>query len=91
MMMRLAFSIATVVNPEILIVDEILSVGDEFFQKKSFARMQELMSGGTTVCLFPQPAADTGDVQPCNLAGGWTHSHERRNRYCLRAVYCAVK
>lgn len=49
MMMRLAFSVATVVNPEILIVDEILSVGDEFFQKKSFARMQELMSGGTTV------------------------------------------
>lgn len=49
MMMRLAFSVATVVNPEILIVDEILAVGDEFFQKKSFARMQELMSGGTTV------------------------------------------
>ena len=49
MMMRLAFSVATVVNPEILIVDEILAVGDEFCQKKSFARMQELMSGGTTV------------------------------------------
>lgn len=49
MMMRLAFSIATVVNPEILIVDEILAVGDEFFQKKSFARMQQLMGGGTTV------------------------------------------
>lgn len=49
MMMRLAFSIATVVEPEILIIDEILAVGDEFFQKKSFARMQELMSGGTTV------------------------------------------
>ena len=49
MMMRLAFSVATVVNPEILIVDEILAVGDEFFQKKSFARMQEPMSGGTTV------------------------------------------
>lgn len=49
MMMRLAFSIATVVNPEILIVDEILAVGDEAFQQKSRARMMELMSGGTTV------------------------------------------
>jgi ABC-type polysaccharide/polyol phosphate transport system ATPase subunit len=49
MMMRLAFSIATVVEPEILIVDEILSVGDEAFQKRSKARMLELMGGGTTV------------------------------------------
>lgn len=49
MMMRLAFSIATVVKPEILIVDEILAVGDEGFQNKSKARMLELMGGGTTV------------------------------------------
>jgi len=49
MLSRLAFSIATVVNPEILIVDEILAVGDEDFQRKSRARMMELMSGGTTV------------------------------------------
>ena len=49
MLMRLAFSIATVVNPEILIVDEILAVGDEEFQAKSKARMLELMGGGTTV------------------------------------------
>lgn len=49
MMMRLAFSVATVVQPEILIVDEILAVGDEGFQNKSKARMMELMGGGTTV------------------------------------------
>ncbi len=49
MVMRLAFSIATMVRPKILIVDEILSVGDEDFQQKSRRRMQELMSGGTTV------------------------------------------
>ena len=49
MIARLAFSIATVVVPEVLIVDEVLSVGDEAFQKKSRARMMELMGGGTTV------------------------------------------
>ena len=49
MMARLAFSIASVVQPEILIVDEILAVGDVNFQKKSYKRMQELMNGGATV------------------------------------------
>lgn len=57
MMTRLAFSVATVVQPEILIVDEILSVGDEGFQNKSKARMMELMSGGTTV-LFVSHSID---------------------------------
>lgn len=46
---KLAFSIATVVDPEILIVDEILSVGDIKFQEKSKTKMMELIKGGTTV------------------------------------------
>lgn len=46
---KLAFSIATVVNPEILIVDEILSVGDIKFQEKSKKKMMEMIKGGTTV------------------------------------------
>ena len=56
MLTRLAFSIATVVKPDILIVDEILSVGDAAFQKKSKNRMMELMSGGTTVLLVSHSA-----------------------------------
>ena len=49
MVARLAFSIATIVEPEILIVDEILSVGDIAFQAKSEAKMMEMIGGGTTV------------------------------------------
>lgn len=49
MVTRLAFSVATVVDPEILIVDEILSVGDIAFQQKSETKMRSMIKGGTTV------------------------------------------
>ena len=52
MISRLGFAIATMRDtPEILILDEVLSVGDAFFQKKSLARIQELIHGGSTVLL----------------------------------------
>ncbi|MBE6712954.1 MAG: ABC transporter ATP-binding protein [Ruminococcaceae bacterium] len=49
MVARLAFSVATIVEPEILIVDEILSVGDIAFQAKSMDKMLSMIGGGTTV------------------------------------------
>lgn len=48
---RLAFSIASLVNPDILILDEVLSVGDGAFRKKSEAKMKEIINGGTTTIL----------------------------------------
>ena len=49
MVARIAFAIATVITPDILIVDEILSVGDFLFQEKCEKRINELMEGGTTI------------------------------------------
>lgn len=51
MQMRLAFSVATASRPEILIVDEALSVGDAYFQHKSFARIREFRRAGTTLLI----------------------------------------
>ena len=48
---KLAFSLASRVNPDILVLDEVLSVGDIGFRKKSENRMREMMSGGTTTIL----------------------------------------
>ena len=48
---RLAFSIASLVKPEILILDEVLSVGDGAFRRKSEAKMREILANGTTTIL----------------------------------------
>lgn len=58
MVAKLAFSISTIVEPEILIVDEILSVGDIKFQQKSKNKMLSLIKGGTTV-LFVSHSIDS--------------------------------
>ena len=49
MVARLGFAIATMNVPDILIIDEILAVGDYKFQEKSFARMQDMIASGETV------------------------------------------
>ena len=54
---RLGFAVATIVKPEILIVDEVLAVGDAAFQEKCKKRMEEMLSGGTTL-LFVSHSID---------------------------------
>ncbi|WP_365362880.1 ABC transporter ATP-binding protein [uncultured Phascolarctobacterium sp.] len=58
MIARLGFSIATMVKPEILVVDEILAVGDQAFQDKCHKRLEDMMNGGITVLLVSHSAAD---------------------------------
>ena len=51
MYMRLAFSVAINVDAEILLIDEILAVGDQHFQDKCFAKLEELKSQGKTIVI----------------------------------------
>jgi len=60
MQMRLAFSVATAKRPDILIVDEALSVGDAYFQHKSFDRIREFRKQGTTLLIVSH---DKGAIQ----------------------------
>lgn len=56
MVARLGFSIATQVRADILVVDEILAVGDFLFQQKCYRRMEEMLSGGTTLLFVSHDA-----------------------------------
>jgi lipopolysaccharide transport system ATP-binding protein len=60
MQMRLAFSVATAIRPDVLIVDEALSVGDAYFQHKSFDRIREFRKLGTTLLIVSH---DKGAIQ----------------------------
>lgn len=60
MQMRLAFSVATAVRPDVLIVDEALSVGDTYFQHKSFGRIREFRQQGTSLLIVSH---DRGAIQ----------------------------
>jgi lipopolysaccharide transport system ATP-binding protein len=57
MQMRLAFSVATVRRPDVLIVDEALSVGDAYFQHKSFERIRQFRKQGTTLLIVSHDRA----------------------------------
>ncbi len=58
MYIRLAFSVVISMNPDILVIDEALAVGDSRFQRKCFRKLDELRNGGTTI-LFVTHATDT--------------------------------
>lgn len=66
MYVRLAFAVAIHVEPDLLVVDEALSVGDEAFQRKCFARIEKLREGGSTI-LFVSHAAGTV-IELCDRA-----------------------
>ena len=71
---RLAFSIASLVNPDILILDEVLSVGDGAFQKKSSEKMKEIIQGGATTILVTHSTALVRQL--CNKVL-WLHKGEQ--------------
>tara|TARA_R110000803_G_scaffold193552_3_gene256507 strand:- start:1578 stop:2945 length:1368 start_codon:yes stop_codon:yes gene_type:complete len=62
MQARLAFALATAAQPDILIVDEVLSVGDAYFQHKSFARIREFRDKGCTIILVTHGLADVREL-----------------------------
>ncbi len=66
MLVRLAFSVAIIADPEILIVDEALSVGDELFQRKCFSRIEAIKKNGATILFVSHSGAQI--VELCDYA-----------------------
>lgn len=71
---RLAFAIASMVRPDILILDEVLSVGDGAFRKKSEAKMREIIGGGATTILVSHSLQQVREM--CNKVL-WLHKGEQ--------------
>ena len=66
MALRLAFAVQANIDPDILIVDEALAVGDELFQKKGYARLSQLKASGTSILLVTHSCAQI--IQHCDQA-----------------------
>lgn len=88
MMMRLAFAVAVSVQPDILIVDEALSVGDVFFTQKCFDRIREILAGGTTLIFVSH---DTAAVQNLCTRGLLLHegklAHDGSPEECVTRYF----
>ena len=77
MVARIGFAIATITKPDILIADEVLSVGDFLFQQKCEKRMKELMAGGTTVILVSHSIEQI--ERRCSKVAWLSHGRLRMN------------
>jgi ABC-type polysaccharide/polyol phosphate transport system ATPase subunit len=71
MVVRLGFAVATDVRPEVLIVDEVLAVGDADFQRKSAARIEEFRTAGTTILMVSHNMAAVTEM--CSRAAWLEH------------------
>jgi len=78
MVARVAFAVATAVNPDILVVDEVLSVGDFLFQEKCEKRINELVEQYGTTLLFVSHSIDQVE-RICNKAVWIEKGHMRMN------------
>lgn len=84
MMVRLAFSIATAIEPEILLVDEVLSVGDLAFQHKARERMREMMAKAHLMVLVSHDLESLPQI--CNRAVWLDHGRVHRTGTCAEVV-----
>ncbi len=84
MMVRLAFSIATAIEPEILLVDEVLSVGDLAFQNKARERMREMMAKAHLMVLVSHDLEALPQI--CNRAVWLDHGRIQRTGTCAEVV-----
>lgn len=84
MMVRLAFSIATAIEPEILLVDEVLSVGDLAFQNKARARMHDMMAKAHLMVVVSHDLDSLPHI--CNRAVWMDHGRIQRMGTCAEIV-----
>lgn len=92
MMVRLAFSIATAIEPEILLVDEVLSVGDLAFQHKARARMQDMMAKAHLMVVVSHDLDSLAHI--CNRAIWLDHGRVQMMGTCaevIKAYRCSVQ
>lgn len=100
MQSRLAFSIASLVQPEILILDEVLSVGDGAFQEKSAKKMREIIDGGAATILVSHSLGQIREL--CNKVL-WLHRGkqidfgetqlicDRYEKFLESGTFCAIE